>query len=270
MNNFLENDLNDVYYNRFAEVWASGDIYADPSGWRDTEASVADLLPTIDVDRAALGRYYLDEGDTLGGLKDQIRSLLENWEQQPLHNNEFTLYNSVSTATNAVLIALRRLGAAAAIFQTPAYGVTINQAKQVGYAVTLVPTYYKDGFSSPIEAYANSGEYRALTWLTQPRMSLGFDQDPQFIAGLLESMAERDYLVIDEATEQHYPSLLRSLHEHQKSDQVIRIRGLLKPLGLNGLRVAAILHSRALRDHLEKHTGHSRRISRSVQSSDGR
>lgn len=248
---FRSNDLDDIYYKRFEEIWSSGDIYADPSGWRDTEAIAAELLPAINVDKTALGRYYLDEGNTLGTLKDQIRLLIDGWEQRILSNDEVTLYNSVSTATAASLVTLHRLGLRTIIFETPAYGVTINQARQVGYNVVLVPTYYRDGFRSRVEHYVRRGRESIVIWLTQPRMSLGIDQDLEFVNNLLDGMSANDVLVIDEATEQCYPARLRHLHQAPKGSQVVRIRGIVKPIGLNGLRVAAILHSASLRGHLE-------------------
>jgi len=45
-------------------------------------------------------------------------------------------------------------------------------------------------------------------WLTQPRMSLGFDQDVTHVEKLLAHLSPRDFLVIDEATEQRCPSVL--------------------------------------------------------------
>ncbi len=250
-NRFRPSDFDAVYYNHFKEIWDSGDIYADPSGWRDTEAAAAGLLPSIQIEKAALGRYYLDEGDTIDPLKEQIIKLIESWEQRPFDLDELTLYNSVSTATAAVLIALKRLGLSTIVFETPAYGVTVNQAKQAGYKIVMVPTYYENGFVSGVELYTSKRQSPFAVWLTQPRMSLGFDQKKQFIHQLLEQLSASDFLVIDEATEQHFPSLLSSIHQTSKARQVLRIRGLLKPLGLNGLRIAAVLHSAFLREHLE-------------------
>lgn len=244
---FRRNDFDPVYYDFFEEIWDSGDVYADPSGWRDTEASAAHLLPTVHMDQAALGRYYLDEDTTLGNLKEQILQLLGSWEKRVLHWEEVTLYNSASTATAAVLIALRRLGARTVVFETPAYAVTINQAKHGSYKVVLSPTYYRDGFALDIDATLQRRPHPVVYWLTQPRMSLGFDQDVTHVEKLLAHLSPRDFLVIDEATEQRCPSVLHDLG----SDQVLRIRGILKPMGLNGLRLACVFHPRALREPLE-------------------
>jgi histidinol-phosphate/aromatic aminotransferase/cobyric acid decarboxylase-like protein len=248
---FRRNDFDLIYYDFFEEIWDSGDVYADPSGWQDTEASAATLLPKIQINEAALGRYYLDEDKTLGSLKNQIIKLVEFWENRSLGWEEMTLYNSVSTATAAVLIALRRLGVKTIVFETPAYGVTVNQARHTGYKVVLLPTYFRDNFALSVEPNL-LGKHRPLVfWLTQPRMSLGINQEERPVESLLGQLSPNDFLVIDEATEQQCPAVLSHLSEKVGRQKVLRIRGLLKPMGLNGLRLACVLHSEGLRVNLE-------------------
>jgi aspartate/methionine/tyrosine aminotransferase len=65
---------------------------------------------------------------------------------------------------------------------------------------------------------------------------------------MLDVLSPHDFLIIDEATEQRHPSVLCNLPEDVR---VIRIRGLLKPMGLNGLRLACVLHPSDLRVPLE-------------------
>jgi histidinol-phosphate/aromatic aminotransferase/cobyric acid decarboxylase-like protein len=248
---FQRNDIDQVYYTFFQDIWDSGDIYADPSGWHDTESQAAGLLPKILLNENALGRYYLDEGNTLGDLKDHILQLLEFWEKRHVDKEEMTLYSSVSTATAAILIALKRLGAKTVLFETPAYGVTVNQARYSGYKIVLIPTYHRDNFALTVEPHLLKNSHPVVLWLTQPRMSLGFDQEESFIETLLDKISVSDFLVVDEATEQRYPSVLSRFFGKVRSRQVLRIRGLLKPLGLNGLRLACVLHSSSLRSSLE-------------------
>lgn len=248
---FQRNDFDSVYYDFFEEIWESGDVYADPSGWRDTASEVASLLPRIHIDEAAFGRYYLDEDTTLGGLKERILDLLGFWEKRVVNWEDITLYNSASTATAAVLIALRRLGARTVVFETPAYAVTVNQAKQSSYKVVLSPTYQRDGFALQIDQILQRRTHPVVFWLTQPRMSLGFDQDVVSVKNLLAGLGPKDFLVIDEATEQRCPSVLSALAGEVGSERILRIRGLLKPMGLNGLRLACVFHSKELRPRLE-------------------
>ena len=184
-----------------------------------------------------------------GSLKEQILELIEFWEKRAFGWDETTLYNSVSTATTAILIALKRLGAKTVVFESPAYGVTVNQAKHSGYKVILIPTYQHDNFALPLEKTIVKRPHPVVYWLTQPRVSLGFDQEEAVVERLLSKISADDFLVIDEATEQRCPAILSHLSE--KSQRVLRIRGLLKPLGLNGLRLACVLHSVDLRASLE-------------------
>jgi histidinol-phosphate/aromatic aminotransferase/cobyric acid decarboxylase-like protein len=247
---FRRSDIN-LYYTFFQEIWDSGDVFADPSGWRDTEADAADLMPSVQLDKKKLGRYYLDEGDLLGSIKDDILGLIEFWESRPIAGQEITLYNSVSTANAAVLLALRRLGAKSIIFETPAYGVTINQARYAGYKVILVPTYLRDNFTFTAESVLQGRSGPTIIWLTQPRMSLGFDQDEKTIEEILNGLSPDDFLVIDEATEQRCPSVLSGLHGKANTQRLLRVRGLLKPLGLNGIRLSCVIHAKSLRESLE-------------------
>jgi len=247
---FRTNDFDSVYYDFFEQIWDSGDVYADPSGWRDTESNAASLLPSTNVNPSQLGRYYLDEDTTLGHLKEQILGLLGLWEKRTIRWEEVTLYNSASTATAAVLVTLKRLGVKTILFETPAYAVTVNQAKHGSYKVILCPTYYRDGFALSDLAFPRRAHPMAL-WLTQPRMSLGFNQDIALVDSLRTRLSPKDFLVIDEATEQRYPSVLHEFLSVPGPAKVLRIRGILKPMGLNGLRLACVFHDAGLRESLE-------------------
>ena len=194
---FRANDFDAVYYQFFEQIWDSGNVYADPSGWRDTESLAANLLPITKIVPSQLGRYYLDEDTTLGVLKEQILELLGLWEKRKVEWQEVTLYNSASTATAAVLVALKRLGVRTILFETPAYSVTINQAKHGSYKIVLCPTYFRDEFALGDPAFPKTAHPIAL-WLTQPRMSLGFNQDIASIEKLRTRLSADDFLVIDE------------------------------------------------------------------------
>lgn len=247
---FRANDFDAVYYQFFEQIWDSGDVYADPSGWRDTESAAANLLPNTELIPSQLGRYYLDEDTTLGILKERILELLGVWEKRKVEWDEVTLYNSASTATAAVLVVLKRLGVRTIVFETPAYSVTINQATHGSFKIVLCPTYLREGFALGQPTFPKSSHPIAL-WLTQPRMSLGFNQNINYIENLRTRLSANDFLVIDEATEQSYPSVLHELRSDSRAASTLRIRGILKPMGLNGLRLACVLHDIKLRESLE-------------------
>lgn len=247
---FRPSDLDQIYYQYFDEIWQTSRVYADPSGWTDTYSSSAGLLPSVTIDSESLGRYYLDEGSNLGDLKANIVDLLSFWENSKLEHANVTLYNSVSTGSAAVLVALKEVGVTKIFFETPAYSVTINQAEHLGLDYELLPTYKKDGFridGSRIESRTSS----CALWLTHPRISLGTNQSLDDILRLAERLTDNDFIVIDEATEQKIPSVLRTLDVSGLDCTPIRLRGILKGAGLNAVRLAAVLHPQSFRGKLE-------------------
>ncbi len=248
---FRRIDLDEIYYDYFDKVWSSGEIYADPSGWRDTYAAAAPMLPEVEIRKEDLGRYYLDEGTNLAGIKEPILELISTWENRTVTWPEVTLYSSVSVASAAVLVTLRRLGISLVLFETPAYAVTVNQARALGFTVKLIPTYFSGNFSFRLcEKIENNTPSFAL-WLTHPRTSLGYNQELTALEQHLSVLRAADYLIVDEATEQLFPSMLSPLADYPRAEQILRIRGLLKGLGLNGLRLACVLHDASLRESLE-------------------
>jgi len=246
---FRPDDFDAINTRYFAGLREYGHLFADPSGWRDTFTLSADLLTVPQVEPAALGRYYIDEGNLLGGIKEHVVGLISAWENRSVAWNEVTLVHSVSAATMQVLIALWRRGVRTILFETPAYAVTMNQAEALGIRVVAIPTYRHESFRAPLSRDFVARHSPCAVWLTQPRMSLGYDQSIETVGGILSTLSHRDYLVVDEATEQRFPSCLHSLGG--SNDRLIRLRGVLKGLGLNGLRLAFVLHHKAFRADLE-------------------
>ncbi|HEV7644222.1 MAG TPA: aminotransferase class I/II-fold pyridoxal phosphate-dependent enzyme [Pyrinomonadaceae bacterium] len=248
---FRPNDLDLTYYDFFEDIRDAGQVYADPSGWLDTFVDSSVLLPPVEIDPARFGRYYLDESGSLGEIKTDILKLICAWEQHDLKNSEVTFYSSVSTANGAVLLALKNQGVKTVVFDTPAYGVTVNQARLSGHKVVLVPTYYANNFRFDFEPDKLRSESPIAIWMTQPKMSLGYNQELEHIKILLEKLSSKDFLVIDEATEQRHPPLFAGLVTKKKHPRILRVRGLLKALGLNGLRLSYVVHPKSMQYPLE-------------------
>jgi histidinol-phosphate/aromatic aminotransferase/cobyric acid decarboxylase-like protein len=247
---FRRDDFNEIYEEYFSVLQATGAIRADLSGWRDTLSDATQLMPDVTIAKSRLDRYYLDEGDALGELKTEILRLISAWEERSVTPDEVTLASSVSSANLQVLIALKRRGLHTVLFETPGYAVTINQATYAGLKVVMLPTYYQDGFRrSPSMALITNSEPYAV-WLTQPRMSLGFDQAADDIADLADRVGGSNFVIIDEATEQRFPSHLRHLIP-SRYPNVIRTRGITKGMGLNGLRAACTIHPASFREAME-------------------
>jgi histidinol-phosphate/aromatic aminotransferase/cobyric acid decarboxylase-like protein len=245
---FQEDDYDELY-DYFLPLRNNAYIDADPSGWTDTYAVAADLLPTFQI--ANLAQYRIDEGRSLGPAKEKLVALLREWEQHEIEMNNVTLCHSVSEASLMAIIFLKNKGISTIIFESPAYGVSIKQASYVGLATRLCPTYASDDYEMHLDAMNLSATTPIALWLTQPRMSLGYDQPTSFVNSALEALSSKDFLVIDEATEQRFPSHLRDLWNRVDRPNVLRLRGFLKGVGLNGLRLAFILHDAKFRSDLE-------------------
>jgi histidinol-phosphate/aromatic aminotransferase/cobyric acid decarboxylase-like protein len=247
---FRRDDFDLLYKEYFSELQAVGAIRADLSGWRDTRSDAADLMPDVSITKSRLDRYYLDEGDALGELKTDILRLISAWEERPVYADEVTLAPSVSSANLQVLVALKRRGVKTVLFETPGYAVTMNQASHAGLEVVLLPTYRQASFRCVVPDDIIRNLSPCAFWLTQPRMSLGFDQSFESVATVASGIGEGNFVVVDEATEQRFPAHLRYLTTAAHPN-VIRTRGITKGLGLNGLRVACTIHHSAFREEME-------------------
>lgn len=241
-------EINDEY---FKEIRAGGAPAADPSGWLDAYSAAVELLPEVPLEKRWLAPYYIDEDAALGTWKEDILALVSAWEGRPVASEEVTLCHSVSICTLTVMLALRQRGIRTVLFETPVYSVTVRQAASLGLSPVQIPTYRRDGYRARITPELIREHSPCAVWITQPRMSLGYDQSPEEIARIVEALSSEDILVVDEATEQRFPSLLRDLRNVGSPDRVLRMRGLLKGVGLNGLRIAFVLHSPTMRHPIQ-------------------
>lgn len=236
--------INETYFKNLRE----GDRpAADPSGWLDARSDAEGMLPEIALDPRRLSPYYIDEDRALGETKDRILRLISAWEDRSVSTDEITLCHSVSTCTLVTMSVMKSLGVGTILFETPAYSVTISQARHLGLRDVLVPTYHHEGFQFPITADLIRRHSPCAVWITQPRMSLGVDQPPAAVEEIAKMLSPKDFLVIDEATEQRFPSVLRRLDGLDAAPNILRLRGILKGVGLNGLRTAFILHHPLMR-----------------------
>jgi DNA-binding transcriptional MocR family regulator len=203
-----------------------------------------------EIRRRDLAPYYIDEGGALGVHKESLAELLCAWEGRHLAPDDFTLCPSGGSASLVILAALKEQGIKRVLFETPAYFGTIEQAYQLEIAYELIPTYRRDMYALPSLVAELSDDKPTAVWLTQPRASLGFNQPMPMLEELLRTMSTRHHLVIDEVTDQSFPAQLSPLQVAFPSANIVRIRNFMKGLGLNGLRLSAILHRRAMRSFL--------------------
>jgi histidinol-phosphate/aromatic aminotransferase/cobyric acid decarboxylase-like protein len=246
-------DYESVQNRYFGDLRKDGRIDADPSGWLRTRSDAEAFIPFPKLEPHDFSRYYLDEGNALGSHKERIRRLLEAWEGAALSQSQFTLCPSGTCSALLTLGALKARGVQRVIVETPAYFGLIEQLTVLGFDFSLVPTYRREGYALPAIDKRLLRDEPFAVWLTQPRASLGFNQPARLIETLLALAGSRNYVVIDEVTDQTFPSHFGVLHGNNRSVNLIRIRSFMKGMGLNGFRLSAILHPCSMRATFEEY-----------------
>ncbi|HYC04952.1 MAG TPA: aminotransferase class I/II-fold pyridoxal phosphate-dependent enzyme [Azospirillaceae bacterium] len=238
---FAEDDYDDVNATYFADILRDRSWSALPAGWLNPESAACMTFPVVHPPQSELQHYALDEGLALSPWKTKLLDLLSHWEGREMSYDEVSLSSSVTAANLCVLIALKQAGIRTLIFETPAYFSTLDQAQLLGFDVHRLPTYRRDGFELRPEqvSRAIAGKGRCALFLTQPRFGIGSIQPLRHLLEIVDSLRPHDVLVIDEAAEQIRPSPTAGM---PAGLPVIRTRGLFKGLGVNGLRISAILH----------------------------
>jgi histidinol-phosphate/aromatic aminotransferase/cobyric acid decarboxylase-like protein len=239
---FFEPDEYTFINNRyFAEMRKNGSVDSDPSGWIET-LSASTKMNWPPLRSLSRSRYYLDEGNALGEVRGQLHGLLQIWEGATFEPDCFTACPSVGMASMLTLAVLRRKGVRRIVFETPCYFAAILQAEWLGFEVVLIPTFCRDGYMRPIHYEKPTRRKPSVWWLTNPRTALGFNQDIDALQNLVKRLGSGDYLVIDEALDQTFPSQMGQIYHTELGCNIIRFKGFGKPLGLNGYRLAFILH----------------------------
>jgi histidinol-phosphate/aromatic aminotransferase/cobyric acid decarboxylase-like protein len=235
----------------FEDILRSHSWAALPAGWHNPSSAGALNFRERLLSSDELQRYALDEGFALRDDKAAVLSLLADWERSTLEWDQVTLCSSVSTANLVVLGALRERQIDTIIFETPAYYGTLEQARLLGFRIVRIPTFRHSAFGTPLDTLlaAVREDGRHAFWFTQPRFGVGIDQNVERLQGLAEALSSRDILVFDEAAEQKFPSVLSALGP--TSCDIIRTRGMLKGVGLNGLRLSAIIHPKHWRAEMQ-------------------
>lgn len=249
---FADDDYEAINKEYFDGILSSGEWSALPVGWLNPHVEAAKFLKLPDLDPRELGAYAVDEGRSLEREKNHILALLSDWEGVELSYDAATLCPSVSTATAVVLKALKARGFKNIVFETPAYFATVDQARSLGLNVIQIPSYVEEDFCVPESELARI--FRSLEpcvfWITHPRFVISNNRTPNEIDRFLGNLGERNMLVVDEASEQCYPSVLGVAANPKFRENLIRIRGLVKGVGLNGLRISTIFHSEKLRSEI--------------------
>lgn len=247
---FEPSGFDEIYSTYFEDLIARGEVAADPSGWARTEPGAAFDL-AVPMPPGLLGHYVVDNRRLLQAEKEAIRALLSTWDARDYALHEITLTPSISAASFATLLLLRSKGVRTVVFETPAYYSTIDQAEALGLDVALIPTRADDGYQWRVADWISAANGACAYWLTQPRYALGRNQSIAGCEELAALLGDSRYLVIDETADQSWPSRLSCIRAGEHAN-LFKIRGFMKPLGLNGLRLAMVLHAAAWRPALQE------------------
>lgn len=248
---FEKNDFDSIYGAYFESLIAAGQVSADPSGWSRTEPGSL-LTAAPDLRPELMGHYVIDNRKLIASEKEPLLAMLGAWDGRSYAYEEATLVPSISTASLAVLFLMRSVGVREVRFETPAYYATIEQADSIGLACRRVPTWRDRNYRWDGSEFRAAGPAPVAVWLTQPRYALGIDQDVDAVESLASVLRPGDFIVIDETADQGWPTRLHGIREASGGPNLIRIRGIMKPLGLNSLRLAVILHQMEWRAPLQE------------------
>lgn len=247
---YAKDDYEDVNAEFFHDILRNKNWSSLPAGWHNPESAAAETFPLQQACSVDGVHYALDEGFALGNIKEAILSVLGRWEARILAWKEVTICPSVSTANLVVLSALKARGYRHICFETPAYFATPVQAEMLGFEVRRVSGTQSDDFEIPVKSFIESfSSTRKVLWLTQPRFGLGTNQNLRALRELASRLSPDDVLVFDEAAEQMFPSVLSAMGP--TSCAVLRTRGLMKGIGMNGMRLATIFHPEDWRSDIE-------------------
>lgn len=247
---FEKNDFDRIYATYFEDLIAQDRVAADPSGWARTEPGVQMHLP-VPMPPELLGHYVVDNRKLIAPQKDKLRRLFSDWDARDYLFDEITLAPSISAASLATLLLLRSMGVRRILFETPAYYAVLDQAELFGFETELVATHASHQYRWQPAVWAASRREACAFWLTQPRYGLGINQNASDLGALLADVGPEQFVVIDETADQSWPSVLSDFRSGSPRG-LIKIRGIMKPLGLNGLRLAAILHAPCWRFKLQE------------------
>ena len=251
LKHFYTNDYNIIYDRYFKELVASRQVSADPSGWAQSETEIS--IETLDVVKpTTLADYLIDNRNLIVAQKQTLLSLLQKWDNTDYDFDDVTVVPSISTASLAVLMLLANEHVNTLYFETPGYYVTLDQASSVGMRFRMIPTYRERGYEFDIKKVCKNRRGPIAIWLTQPRFALGQNQKINQMTSILSYLESRDFLVIDETADQAWPSTLSQFKTSTTGLNIIKIRGYMKPLGLNALRTAFIIHASRWRHAIQE------------------
>jgi histidinol-phosphate/aromatic aminotransferase/cobyric acid decarboxylase-like protein len=242
---FDKDDYTELNKKFFLPLRESGDMTADPSGWMDTYSNVGEYEPFTEE----VQRYYSDFYNQLNPIKNRLLPLFSSWDAISLSAENITLCHSVTVGSAIILAFLISKGIKTIILETPCYFATYYQAETFGFNIIKIPTFHNENYQLTISADFIIKNSPCAVFLTQPRTALGINQNDLLLKKISEGLGKNSYLIIDEATEQYFPSKLCDFN-FTNYENVFKIRSVFKGMGVNGIRLAYIIHHENYRNNI--------------------
>ena len=233
---FLPDDFDRINNKYFNSLRASQGVRLDPSYWIKNVTEAA-----LEFNFEAVKNY---KSDFQLGLKEEkpiLISAFSDWDTCEYSYDDITVCSSATTASLIILAHLKdNFDINTVFFESPCYFASLKQAQLLGLNAKRIPTYYEKLFEVDCN-FLRSEDSPKVFWITQPRFGLGSNQIKKQLTNYLDNLSKRDFLVIDEATEQLYPSHLKKFN-HFLDNRIIKIRSPFKPIGINGPRLSTVIH----------------------------
>lgn len=249
MNVFLEDD----YFSIVKKYFSFDKDYFNPARIEPSSiAKIESFLPNLNND--TLVQYHNDDTSLGQSSREVFANLISETAGLTYTPNEVTLAPSITSASLLVIEFLKREGIENIWVETPCYYATILQFECLRMDYRLIPTYLESGFSWNTDKIDLKKGKQAI-WITHPRISLSMSQTLEKII-LLCKLLERDngFLIVDEATEISTHGLFSAKELLPYRERIIRLKSIFKPFGINGPRIASILHPERYSENLKRWT----------------
>lgn len=236
-------------------ISASG-YMSSPADASRHDPSRLNKIPDISVPSSATGIYRSETSPDMWNIRRRAAHLASGLFRATIHPDSLTLAPSVSQGTLLVLATLKNAITAQTLVETPAYFGTLLQSAQLHMSPTLLVTDPQKHHEMTLQdLYDLQSIYTSLILvLTQPKYGTGQHRSPSEVVRLIDNLRNTDYAILDEAADGSVPSALScnigpSLANHPN---LFRVRGILKPIAANGLRVAIVHHHESWKTELDK------------------
>lgn len=244
----FEDDFHSIRSKYFSDIMKNKNWHAIPGGIQDMSIPEYNSLTPINISSNDEFKGYKYDDNVNFTYKNEIQNLLNLTENHNYNTDEFTICPSVSLGLLAAFAILKRYGINEVYFETPAYFGAVNQCRLLDIGIKFIPTLLSDNFCVKLEvlkSIINQNIDKKIAFMfSDPKFGLGIKQSQEILNFIYSLTSKNVYFLIDEAA-----NIETDKQPHiNNNENIIRLRGIVKGLGLNGIKVAAIFHDKKFRN----------------------